>query len=186
MTISKNSPVKVKAAERRAAALSLRVQGKTLAQIGESLGVSTQRAYQYVKEGLARLDQMTTVDAEALRRLSVEQLEAMLAAHLPKAIAGDVRSGNLAIRAIAERARITGLVKAAQPEVKPESPYAKMTPEELRAEARRLGIYPLRAGSPGDPYAPAPSTNGHTPQPVPQGPISTGRSPFDPRPQERF
>jgi hypothetical protein len=174
MSESKLSPRRVLAAQRRREAIRLRIEeGATFAKIGQALGVSEVGAYKMVQKGLALINQKMAVDAEALRTETVRQLEALLAVHLPKALQGDVKSGNLAIRALAERAKITGVIKA-QAVVAAANPYEGMSPDELRAEAHRLGIYeyPHEVGTvdhlpepatPPIPSANGTGTNGHSP-----------------------
>jgi hypothetical protein len=166
MSESKQSPRRVLAAERRKKAMAMRKRGATFATIADALGVSEPSAYRMVQKGLARLNELMMVDAEALRRETVEQLEALLAVHLPRALDGDVKSGNLAIRALSERAKITGVVKHSAV-VPTTNPFESMTPDELRAEAHRLGIYdyPQKTSSAGPSVN---GTNGQSPLSLPR------------------
>jgi hypothetical protein len=170
MTMSNTAPAKVGSATKRNQALNLRIKGFTLSAIGEKLGISKSRAFQYVSEGLAKLNQVAVVEAEELRRLTCEQIDQLLAAHMPAALQGDTKAAGVVLRALDSRAKLFGLVKpqVAQAAQAP-SRYEQMSPEELRAEARKLGIYPAdRPDSPSPyatPTAPSPGTNGTTPSP---------------------
>jgi hypothetical protein len=86
---SKNSPTRIRAAERRTQALELRKGGATYARIGAALGVSEQRAHRIVTQELARLNARRAEEASAVTRLEQERLNALLAAVWPAAAAGD-------------------------------------------------------------------------------------------------
>src|SRR5262245_42018072 len=73
------SPVSIERAQRRAQALALRLAGNTFAQIGAALGVSEQRAHKLVTEELKRINERRQTDAEELRRLEEERIDALLA-----------------------------------------------------------------------------------------------------------
>jgi hypothetical protein len=118
----------------------MRIEGMTYADIGNKLGVSEPRAWKLVSEGLARLNEKMAEDAERLRRLSSEQIDLLLSAHLPKALAGDTKAAGVVLRALDSRAKLYGLVKT--PAAQPASPTENLDPDELRAEARRLGLLP--------------------------------------------
>jgi hypothetical protein len=155
----------VLAAERRKKAMAMRKRGATFATIAEALGVSEPSAYRMVQKGLARLNELMMVDAEALRRETVEQLEGLLAVHLPRALEGDVKSGNLAIRALAERARITGVVKH-QAVAPAGNYYDGWDQDALREEGRRLGLLidpPATSTPAAVPSSNGTDTNGHAP-----------------------
>jgi hypothetical protein len=165
MSESKMSPRKVLVAQRRRKAIQMRTTGATYEMIGKALGISEVAAWRHVQKGLARLHEKMTAEAETLRTETVRQLEAILAVHLPRALDGDVKSGNLAIRALAERAKITGLVKA-QPVVPQAGPYDNLSRDELIYQAKMLGLWIDPDELPGNghasrPVAPAPSTNGY-------------------------
>jgi hypothetical protein len=149
MSESIQSPRKVLAAQRRRQAVRMRIEGMTYAVIGKELGVSEVRAWKLVSEGLARLNEKMAEDAERLRRLSSEQIDLLLSAHLPKALAGDTKAAGVVLRALDSRAKLYGLIKTptAQTATK------EVSEEELRAEAVRLGLLPRELAAP---------TNGHT------------------------
>jgi hypothetical protein len=165
MPLSNTAPALVQGATNRAKALELRIQGLTLQAIGDQLGVTKSRAFQYVSEGLAELNETCVVHAEELRRLSTEQLDQLIAAHMPAAIKGDTKAAGVVLRAIQSRSKLYALIKPQA--IAPASPVESMTPDELRAEAHRLGIYdyPQETASAGPSVN---GTNGHSPLNVPR------------------
>jgi hypothetical protein len=163
MSMSNTAPARVASATKRNQALELRIQGLTLSAIGEKLGISKSRAYQYVSEGLAKLNQVAVVEAEQLRRLTSEQLDQLLAAHMPKALAGDTKAAGVVLRCLDSRIKLFALVQS-QPVAEADEPYKKLPPEELKALAKKLGIWREPSDEPAS-YAavPATSMNGHSP-----------------------
>jgi hypothetical protein len=183
MSESKQSPRKVLAAQRRRQAVKLRTEGATFATIGQALGVSEVAAWRHVQKGLAMINAKMATDAEALRTETVRQLEALIAVHLPKALDGDVKSGNLAIRALAERAKITGVIKS-QAVVPAANPYENWEPDALREEGRRLGLLidppatPAQAAIPTAPSSNGTGSNGQAPDWPPSQPALPPRRIF--------
>jgi hypothetical protein len=175
MSESKQSPRKVLAAQRSRAAIKLRTGGASYDHIAEALQVSKTGAYRMVQRAFRRLNEKLMIDTEALRRETVEQLEELLAVHLPLALDGDVKSGNLAIRALAERARITGVIKN-QAVVPAANPYENWEPDALREEGRRLGLLidspptTAPAAIPPAPSSNGTGSNGHAPDWPPSQP----------------
>jgi hypothetical protein len=175
MSESKQSPRKVLAAQRRRAAMKMRANGATYATIGAKLEVSERRAWKMVQEGLQRLNDQMALDAEKLRRESVEMIDQILQGHLPRAVDGDSKSAQVCLRALDQKARLYSLVKVQAAQEGP-TPVAKMSEEELRAEARRLGVHP-----PEDPPDGRFSTlAGRLPSSNGSG-MTPGTSPADPR-----
>jgi hypothetical protein len=166
MPLSQTAPARVQSATNQARALELRIQGLTLQQIADQIGVSKARAYQYVSEGLAELNETCAVQAEELRRLTIEQLDELIAAHMVAAVKGDTKAAGVVLRALDSRAKLYGLVKPLVSQ--PANRFETMTPEELIAEARRLGIYHDDPFTASDHYQAGPSVNGHSPMDWPR------------------
>jgi predicted transcriptional regulator len=160
MPLSQTAPARVQSATNQVRALELRIQGLTLQQIADQISVSKARVYQYVSEGLAELNEICAVQAEQLRRLTSEQIDTVLAAHMPLAIQGDTKSANVCSRLLDQRVRLYGLI--ASPKETPVSRFENMSPDALREEARRLGLYVDPPVSPDAPYQSVPSANGQT------------------------
>lgn len=109
--------VAARSAERRKTALALRVEGLTLAAIGERLGVSRQRAHQILAGELAEV-------AVERKDLAEHQLEAELAAidfviagMAEKVANGDAKAAMAYLRAMERRAKLLGLDKPTQVDV---------------------------------------------------------------------
>lgn len=71
------SPNAIRRIERKRQAMALRKAGASYDQIGQQLGVSRQRAFQLVAEGLQRLVRETGIDAVAVRAGELERLDAV-------------------------------------------------------------------------------------------------------------
>jgi hypothetical protein len=166
MSLSQTAPARVQSATNQVRALELRIQGLTLQQIADQIGVSKARAYQYVSEGLAELNETCVIHAEELRRLTTEQLDQLLAAHMPAAINGDTKAAGVVLRALDSRAKLYGLIRPLV--TKPVNPVESMTPDQLLEEARRLGIYYDDPFTASDHYRAAQSANGHSPMDWPR------------------
>lgn len=106
---SKASPRRVEAAEREAAALALRRDGRTFAEIGAALGVTGEGARQAVTRALANLRTEAAEEADGLRALEDSRLDALLRAVWPQATAGDLGAVDVCLRIAARRARLWGL-----------------------------------------------------------------------------
>jgi hypothetical protein len=150
MSQSKNSPQRTKGAVRRQEAIDLRLKGLTYDQIGRQMGVSKVRAYQLVQSALERLNQKMMIDAETLRRETVERLDRLIQVYTPLAEKGDSKSGNLLVRCLESKSRLFGLIKNPHDGPPPPKP---MTEDELRWEGYRLGLCPKPDSLP-------PSSNG--------------------------
>ncbi len=91
---------------RRAEALGLRRAGLSYRQIGERMGLSLGRAYSLVSEALS---QIIHEEATALRDLEASRLDTMQAAIWSRAVTGDLRAIDTALRISARRSRLLGL-----------------------------------------------------------------------------
>jgi hypothetical protein len=97
------------AAERRLKALQLRTAGMPYRAIATQLGVSHQQAYEDVQRELKAIAEQSAEEAQAVRQLDLERLDAMTIA-----IWGQVRAGNLgaidrALRISERRAKLLGI-----------------------------------------------------------------------------
>ena len=131
---SKTSVRHLEAAGKRAAAVELRKQGLTYAEIASRVGFDSEAgARKTVNTALEKLIQETTETAEEVRRLELERLDAMLIAIWPAAtatehtetIAGeaftaagpDTRQVAAALKLMERRAKLLGLDAPAKHEV---------------------------------------------------------------------
>jgi hypothetical protein len=134
--------------------MSLRMKGATFKTIGEHLGISEVAAYKAVQRGLQILNERMVVDAEALRRETVERLDRLIQVYTPLADKGDCKAGNLLVRCMESKAKLYGLIRHPADPAPPQKP---MTDEEVRWEGYRLGLLPKPDSSP------PPSSNGTGP-----------------------
>jgi hypothetical protein len=109
MPQSKASATKIHAAERRTKALELRKQGRTYAEIGAALGCSEQRAHAIVTAELGRLNRDRAEQAEAVRRLELDRLDALQAGVWDAAKGGDAQAIDRVLSIMARRAKLMGL-----------------------------------------------------------------------------
>ena len=106
---SKASARRLAAREREIKALELRKAGATYVQIAEALGISRAGAHKVVLRALARLEKEAGEEAEHLRRLEIERLDAMLLAIWPHVKKGSLGAIDRAIRIMERRAKLLGL-----------------------------------------------------------------------------
>ena len=99
------SPKSIRAAQRRAEALDLRVQGFTFEVIGKHLGVSKAQAARDIDTALAEI---TVEPAKELLKLELRRCEELMAAHYANACDGDVVATNTVLRVMAHRATLMG------------------------------------------------------------------------------
>jgi|GEM_PF-5066736 len=102
-------PNQIRARLREELALRLRIEGKTLSEIGQALGVSPQRAHYILKRALARI---AAPEAEELRRLHLERLEALIRAHWQQAMAGRPFHTDRVLAALRQEAELFGLYES--------------------------------------------------------------------------
>ena len=119
-------------------ALSLRVEGKTFAEIGTNMGYSEQRAHSVVTRELMRLSAARTEQSEAVLRLEIERLDALWRAVWPTAKEGDLPSIETALRLMARRAKLLGLDAPKHLSVEAHAPMALQIIEHVveRIETR--------------------------------------------------
>jgi DNA-binding CsgD family transcriptional regulator len=89
--------------------LELRKQGLTFAAIGARLGITEQGAHQAGKRALEKLGAVTKDEAEELRRLEIERLDALQEGLWPKAAQGSVPAVQTVLKLMERRARLLGL-----------------------------------------------------------------------------
>jgi hypothetical protein len=102
---SSSSPRSIRAAQRRAEALNLRVQGYTFEVIGKHLGVSKAQAARDIDAALAEI---TTEPAKQLLAMELRRLDELQSAHFHNATEGDPTATNAVLRIMAHRAMLLG------------------------------------------------------------------------------
>lgn len=93
-------------AHRTRKALTLRLQGLTFREVAEQVGVSVATAHKYVTRALADIPKG---EADTLRALECERLDALQAAYWDAALAGNLDAADRVLRIIDRRARLLGL-----------------------------------------------------------------------------
>lgn len=106
---SPRAPHRVKSKDREREALQMRKAGATYDKIGESLGLSRSGAYDLVRRGLDELNKTCREEAELLRRLEDERLNAVWEVLWPKMLDGDLRAIDRGLRLMERRSRLWGL-----------------------------------------------------------------------------
>ena len=106
---SKTSKRKARGREREEQALQLRIAGLTYKRIGETMGISESGAYKAVVRALRRLNERIAENAEELRRLEMERLNALHLAFWPRARQGDEKAADRILRIDAAVRALWGL-----------------------------------------------------------------------------
>jgi hypothetical protein len=107
-----NSPTnrrRVKAAERRAAAVELRVAGLTFDAIGKQLGITRQSVQKHLDAVLDAHAATISEHTDRLRALESHRLDVAAAAIWPRVLAADVRAQDTYLRNRARHAALLGL-----------------------------------------------------------------------------
>ncbi len=106
-TESATSPRRIRAVEKQRQALQLRMAGRTLSEIAETLHYANhQGADAAIKAALRKTLQPT---ADEFRSLALERIEKVLQIHWPLMLQKDERSSVLVLRAIKDMRELLGL-----------------------------------------------------------------------------
>ena len=97
------------AAARRLQAIQLRMGGASYRAIAERLGVSDAQAFNDVKAELAKIAKLTSAEAEHVRTIELERLDAMTLALWSKAEQGDQGAIDRLLRVMERRSKLMGL-----------------------------------------------------------------------------
>lgn len=108
---SAHSSRRIEGAETRAQALELRKQGLSFAAIAKRLGKHKSTIGEHVAKALQEIIDSSRDDAELVRQLELERLDALLAALGTRIKKHDVKAVEAAIKIGAARARLHGLDK---------------------------------------------------------------------------
>jgi predicted transcriptional regulator len=102
-------PRMIRAAMRRGEAMLLRVQGLSISQIAQKLGVSGPAAWKLVDKAIReRNDKYREEHPEAVR-LALERLDGLLATWYPLALERDPKATELVLRIESRRSKLTGM-----------------------------------------------------------------------------
>lgn len=125
MSRPKSEPARMTAAERRRKAVELRKAGASLKTIAGELGVTFQAVSKMIHKELAELAAATEKDAETLRQIEVERLDAMLLGLWNRARHGHEGAVDRVLRIMQRRAALLGL------DAPTKSETLNINPEEL-------------------------------------------------------
>lgn len=117
MSRSKNSQIKVTAAENRQKAFDYRKMGVSYRDIAKNLNVSVATAHKYVSEELARIAKDTAEKAEELRTMEGERLDRIFRSGFEALVNGDLKGADVCLKAMDRRARLYGLDAAIKQEI---------------------------------------------------------------------
>lgn len=127
------------AAQRRARALELRIQGKSTPDIAKELQIHWQTAQKIIRKALANLSEQEQEYAEHIRGLTQRRLESLLKAHWDKAQAGDEKATQIVLSVIDRELRLFGLEKGPSVQLNQVN-LVNLPPEELVRRARMVGL----------------------------------------------
>jgi DNA-binding CsgD family transcriptional regulator len=95
--------------DRQRQALALRVQGRSLREIADLLGIRVQTVHQLVERGLERMIGEELRPAEEARCLQLVRIDAMMEALWPRAMAGSCETVDKVLKIMDRQARLLGL-----------------------------------------------------------------------------
>ena len=100
---------KVTAAERKVQAIELRKAGATYQAIGDQIGVSRQAVHKMIQATLREWNETTHDEAEEMRAIELERLDAMQVGLWSAATRGDTKAVDGVLKIMDRRARYLGL-----------------------------------------------------------------------------
>lgn len=106
---NKTSRDRFSAASKRHRAVQLRLDGRSLQDIGDALGVSRQMAWKYVREELQRVSNQYQESIGTMVQLELERLDAILMGIWGQASSGHLGAIDRVLKIMDRRARLTGL-----------------------------------------------------------------------------
>lgn len=95
--------------ERRLKAWRLRLQGKSMREIAEALGVGLAQVHRDIHAHDEELREREVEHAEQYRQIQLERLESVVAAFWDTALAGDPRAAAILLRVLDAENRLLGL-----------------------------------------------------------------------------
>jgi len=122
-------------------AIELRKAGATYPAIGEQLGMSTVGAWKAVQKALKDYEDKTAEDVAILRYMHRTRLESLLMAVWNRALTGDTKAWDQALKLLDSEARFDGLNlpdKYAPTDPAGEKPYDPITDTERAARLEKI------------------------------------------------
>ena len=108
-TTPRNSSRNVNVAIKRQQALEYRASGMSYRAIGEAMGINQSNAYRMVKAEVQQIREKTSEQADELRTIELQRMDAMLAGLWSKATSGDGAAVDRVLRIMERRAKLIGL-----------------------------------------------------------------------------
>ena len=134
--MSATSSVHLTALERKVSALALRRKGKTYQEIGDTLGISQQRAHAIVKEEMKQLDAELREKREEVRSMELDRLDLLQSGVWEKAVEGDTKAIESVLKIMEKRSKLLDL----DAPKKVLGLFGEVTEQETIAKARMLGL----------------------------------------------
>lgn len=127
--------------QRRLQILNMRVAGFSHSQIAQAVHLSPNNISQIIAKELAKTRALADQALEDLRSLEVARLDEAVRALWPKAMTGHPRSIEIILKVMERRAKLLGLdAPERQVTLDLTESLSSLTPQELTAEAQRLGL----------------------------------------------
>ena len=96
-------------------AWNARLEGVPIIDIAHQLGVSIELAKSLLREVHSAIYEDLKANVDFNRQLDLGRIDQLIKGHLPAAKAGDDKSANVILRALAQRAQLTGQIQAPDP-----------------------------------------------------------------------
>jgi hypothetical protein len=100
---------------RALAAWNARLAGAPIVDIAHDLGVSIELAKSLLREVHSAIYEDLKANLDFNRQLDLGRIDQLIAGHMPAAKAGDDKSANVILRALQQRAQLTGAVQGPDP-----------------------------------------------------------------------
>lgn len=123
-------------------AMALKIAGASYSQIGNQLGISSERAYAIIKKCFDELHKKNFETAKQMHSLELQRLDALQTRHWPKAMKGDEKATNTVLNIMKHRATLCGfesLNEAQQDNSMRDDPLARIN-FVLRGQGRKAHI----------------------------------------------
>ena len=133
------------ALKRKEQAVKLRLAGLTYQAIGDKIGVTKMRAYEYIAEEMVEIKRSTAEAAEQVKEFELHRLDAMLEKLWKRR--GDARVADTILRLMDRRSRYLGLDVAHMTEMKITG-LEGMTDEQITARIEAI-VQSARKGGDG-------------------------------------
>jgi hypothetical protein len=136
---SRSTPKVIASQELKLRILQARKEGTPFKDIAEAEGVSISYCYKVVWNHLEAIKEESQVSVDALRKEADDRFRALLEAVWERALSGDLAAVEQAAKLQDRLDKLHGVQAPAKSEVV--NKVERLSADELRSEARKLGIY---------------------------------------------